>query len=82
MGGCCHPLSDFDCHLVNLPTICPDTHISMRKNSKKNYCEKSWGVGAHSDILMMGGGANRVLYFILKKIPTSEFVYPKKSLRF
>ena len=27
-----------------------------------------------------GGGSNRGSYFIPKKIPTSEFVYPKKSL--
>ena len=30
----------------------------------------------------MGGGSNRHSYFIPKKITTSEFVYPKKSLLF
>ena len=29
-----------------------------------------------------GGGSDRGSYFIPKKIPTSEFVYPKKSLLF
>ena len=29
-----------------------------------------------------GGGSDRGSYFILQKIPTSEFVYPKKSLLF
>ena len=37
--------------------------------------------GPHSQILMMGG-SNRGSYFIPKKITTSEFVYPKKSLPF
>ena len=37
--------------------------------------------GPHSHILMTGG-SNRGSYFIPKKIPTSEFVYPKKSLLF
>ena len=42
--------------------------------------------GPHSDILMIGGGGGRdptevhILY--PPKIPTSEFVYPKKSLLF
>ena len=34
--------------------------------------------GPHSHILMTGG-SDRGSYFIPKKIPTSEFVYPKKS---
>ena len=42
--------------------------------------------GPHSDILMMGGGGLRQWFIKLfpypKKIPTSEFVYPKKSLHF
>ena len=40
--------------------------------------------GPHSHILMRGGGGgyNRGSYFIPQKIPTSEFVYPKKSLFF
>ena len=29
-----------------------------------------------------GGGSDRGLYLIPQKIPTSEFVYPKKSLLF
>ena len=37
--------------------------------------------GPHSDILMMGG-FNRGSYFIPKKLQTSQFVYPEKSLRF
>ena len=37
--------------------------------------------GPQSHILMMGG-SNRGSYFIPQKIPTSEFVYPKKSLLF
>ena len=37
--------------------------------------------GPHSHILMTGG-SDRGSYFIPKKIPTSEFVYPKKSLLF
>ena len=37
--------------------------------------------GPHSHILMTGG-SDRGSYFIPKKIPTSEFVYPKKSLFF
>ena len=37
--------------------------------------------GPHSHILMTRG-SNRGSYFIPKKIPTSEFVYPKKSLLF
>ena len=41
----------------------------------------------HSQILMMrkgggGGGSNRGSYFIPKKITTSKFFYPKKSLLF
>ena len=35
--------------------------------------------GPHSHILMTGG-SDRGSYFIPQKIPTSEFVYPKKSL--
>ena len=35
--------------------------------------------GPHSHILMTGG-SDRGSYFIPKKIPTSEFVYPKISL--
>ena len=41
--------------------------------------------GPHSQIFMMGGGGggtNRGSYFLPKKITTSEFVYPKKSLLF
>ena len=39
--------------------------------------------GPHSHILMTGGGgSDRGSYFIPQKIPTSEFVYPKKSLLF
>ena len=41
--------------------------------------------GPHSHILMTGGGgggSDRGSYFIPKKIPTSEFVYPKESLLF
>ena len=31
--------------MVHLPTLCPDTHVSMKKIFK-NFChEKSWGVG-------------------------------------
>ena len=37
--------------------------------------------GPHPDILMTGG-SDRGSYFIAKKIPTSEFVYPKKPLLF
>ena len=37
--------------------------------------------GPHSHILLTGG-SNRGSYFIPQKIPTSEFVYPKKSLLF
>ena len=37
--------------------------------------------GSHSQILMIGG-SNRASYIIPKKITTSEFVYPKKSLLF
>ena len=37
--------------------------------------------GPHEHILMTGG-SDRGSYFIPKKIPTSEFVYPKKSLLF
>ena len=37
--------------------------------------------GPHSHILMTGG-SDRGSYFIPQKIPTSEFVYPKKSLFF
>ena len=36
----------------------------------------------HSHIILMTGGSNRGSYFIPKKIPTSGFVYPKKSLLF
>ena len=37
--------------------------------------------GPHSHILMTGGGgSDRGSYFIPKNIPTSEFVYSKKSL--
>ena len=35
--------------------------------------------GPHSHILLTGG-SDRGSYFIPQKIPTSEFVYPKKSL--
>ena len=35
--------------------------------------------GPHSHILMTGG-SDRGSYFIPQKIPTLEFVYPKKSL--
>ena len=40
--------------------------------------------GSHSQILMKGGWgrSDRGSYFIPKKITTSEFVYPKKSLLF
>ena len=39
--------------------------------------------GPHSQILMTGGGwSDKSSYFIPKKITTSEFVYPKKSLHF
>ena len=39
--------------------------------------------GTHSQILMTGGGGiDRGSYFVPKKITTSEFVYPKKSLFF
>ena len=34
-----------DCHSVNLPTLCPDTHFSMKKNSKNFAVKKSWGEG-------------------------------------
>ena len=37
--------------------------------------------GPHSHILMTGG-SDKGSYFIPKKIPTSEFVYPKKSQLF
>ena len=37
--------------------------------------------GPHSHILLTGG-SDRGSYFIPQKIPTSEFVYPKKSLLF
>ena len=37
--------------------------------------------GPHSQIFMTGG-SDRGSYFISKKITTSEFVYPKKSLLF
>ena len=34
-----------DCHSVNLPTLCPHTHVSMDRRIKK-YCRgKCWGVG-------------------------------------
>ena len=38
--------------------------------------------GRHSQIFMTGGGSDRGSYFLPKKITTSEFVYPKKSLLF
>ena len=40
--------------------------------------------GPHSQFFMMGGGggSDRGSYFLPKKITTSEFVYPKKSLLF
>ena len=39
--------------MVNLPTLCPDTHVSMKK-FLKNFCrEKSWGLG--------GGGLQQPL---------------------
>ena len=41
--------------------------------------------GPHSQIFMMGGGgggSDRGSYFLPKKITTSEFAYPKKSLLF
>ena len=40
--------------------------------------------GPHSQVLMTGegGGNEKGSYFIPKKITTSEFVYPKKSLHF
>ena len=37
--------------------------------------------GPHSHILLTGW-SDRGSYFIPQKIPTSEFVYPKKSLLF
>ena len=46
---------------------------------------KSVAKGPHSQILMTGGrggGSDRGSYFIPKKITTSKFVYPKKSLLF
>ena len=45
------------------------------------YLSVSQSRGPHSHILMTGG-SDRGSYFIPKKIPTSEFVYPKKSLLF
>ena len=33
-------------------------------------------------VLMTGEGFDRGSYFIPQNIPTSEFVYPKKSLHF
>ena len=54
-GSCCNPPFRFslvpflhfclDCHTVNLPTLCPNTHVSMKKFFKNFCCEKSWGVG-------------------------------------
>ena len=43
--------------------------------------QKSHPQGPHSQILMMGG-SDRGSYFIPKKITTSVFSYPKKSLPF
>ena len=46
-----------------------------------NFIKYATPQGPHSDILMMGGGGPTEVHinFIPKKIPTSEFVYPKIS---
>ena len=34
-----------DCHSVNLPILCPDTHVSMKKKSKIFAMKKVGGRG-------------------------------------
>ena len=53
--------------LKNCTTSAPDTRKQLQ--------------GPHSHIFMTGG-SDRGSYFMPKKIATSEFVYPKKSLLF
>ena len=51
----------------------------LRTLAHEDTDSRSLPQGPHSDILMTGG-SDRGSYFIPKKIPTSEFVYPKKTL--
>ena len=44
----------------------------------RHLIREPWG--PHSQILMTGGGVRQRFIFIPKKITTSKFVYPKKSL--
>ena len=53
----------------------------IRHGGLGHEVQESWPQGPHSHILMTGA-SDRGSYFIPKKIPTSEFVYRKKSLLF
>ena len=35
----------YDCHTVNLPTLCSDTHVSIKKNFQNFLQCKAFGVG-------------------------------------
>ena len=61
------------------PRMVHVTEINYRIYSNKRPTSNSQGLHSH---ILMTGGSNRGSYFIPKKIPTSEFVYPKKSLLF
>ena len=51
----------------------------MLKTEVNTLVKKGIPQGPHSHILITGE-SDRGSYLIPKKIPTSEFVYPKKSL--
>ena len=58
--------------------------VTMPDNADEGEMPGPVPQGPHLQILMVGGGGggDRGSYFIPKKITTSEFVYPKKSLLF
>ena len=57
------------------PRMVHVTEINYRIYSNKRPTSNSQGLHSH---ILMTGGPNRGSYFIPKKIPTSELVYPKK----
>ena len=63
------------CYLTN------ESLRHQRRQEKDNFLYTA-DPGAPLTYFNDGGGSDRGSYFISKKIPTSEFVYPKKSLLF
>ena len=57
------------------PRMVHVTEINYRIYSNKRPTSNSQGLHSH---ILMTEGSNRGSYFIPKKIPTSELVYPKK----